>query len=63
MVRRAAIARDPLYGPALAYAAVCCYRLCLEGSEHRPRGDSRKGASFARQALQLRDQGMTLKKM
>ena len=51
VVRRAAIARDPLYGPALAYAAVCCYRLCLEGSSTDPEGDSRKGASFARQAL------------
>ena len=26
-----AIARDPRYGPALAWAAVCCYRLLLDG--------------------------------
>jgi TolB-like protein/class 3 adenylate cyclase/predicted ATPase len=48
-----AITRDPRYGPALAYAAVCCYRLCLEGSSTDPEGDSAKGASFARQALQV----------
>jgi len=48
-----AIARDPRYGPALAYAAVCCYRLCLEGASADPEGDSGKGASFARQALQV----------
>jgi TolB-like protein/class 3 adenylate cyclase len=48
-----AIARDQRYGPALAYAAVCCYRLCLEGSSTDPEEDSGKGAGFARQALQV----------
>jgi len=48
-----AIARDPRYGPALAYAALCCHRLCLEGSSTDPEGDSGKGVSFARQALQV----------
>jgi adenylate cyclase len=48
-----AIARDPDYGPALAYAAVCCSRLCLDGSSSDPGGDSRRGADFARRALQV----------
>src|SRR6516225_621475 len=48
-----AIARDPDYGPALAYAAVCCSRLCLDGSSTDPEGDTRRGADFARRALQV----------
>src|SRR5262249_37805860 len=48
-----AIARDPRYGPALAWAAFCYYWLCLEGSSTDPEEDRRKGASFARQALQV----------
>jgi len=46
-----AIARDPLYGPALAWAAMCCYRLCVDGSGADPVGDSRKGIDFAQRAL------------
>src|SRR5215469_11754167 len=48
-----AIARDPDYGPALAYAAVSCSRLCLDGSSTDPEGDSRRGADFARRALHV----------
>jgi TolB-like protein len=48
-----AIARDADYGPALAYAAVCCSRLCLDGSSTDPEGDTRRGADFARRALQV----------
>jgi TolB-like protein len=47
-----AITRDPDYGPALAYAAMCCYRLCLDGSGTDPEGDRRKGIDFARRALE-----------
>src|SRR5215467_8175851 len=31
-----AIARDPHYGPALAWAAVCCYRLVLDNRSEDP---------------------------
>jgi len=49
------IERDPQYGPALALAAVCCQRLCLDGLSADPKMDRRKGADFARRALQLAD--------
>jgi hypothetical protein len=39
-----AIARDPHYGPALAWAAFCCFRLLLT--------DRLKGVDFARRALE-----------
>ena len=29
-----AIERDPGYGPALAWAARCCLRLCMDGRSH-----------------------------
>jgi adenylate cyclase len=48
-----AIERDPRYGPALAWAAVCCHRLCLDGLSTDPEMHSRKGADFARRALQV----------
>src|SRR6516165_2618642 len=48
-----AIARDPHYGPALAWAAMCCYRLCVDGSGTDPDGDSRKGFDFAQRALEV----------
>src|SRR5215469_12928944 len=48
-----AIARDPHYGPALAWAAMCCYRLCVDGSGTDPEGDSRKGFDFAQRALEV----------
>src|SRR5215468_1416877 len=48
-----AIARDPHYGPALAWAAQCCYRLCVDGSGADPEGDSRKGFDFAQRALEV----------
>ena len=48
-----AIARDPHYGPALAWAAICCFRLIGDGqSEHRG-ADRLKGADFARRALEV----------
>jgi TolB-like protein/class 3 adenylate cyclase len=48
-----AIARDPRYGPALAWAAVCCMRLCGDGSAEDPEAERRKGADSARRALQV----------
>jgi TolB-like protein/class 3 adenylate cyclase len=45
-----AIERDPRYGPALAWAAFCCYRLFLD--EERE-ADRQKGADFARRALEV----------
>ena len=47
-----AIARDPHYGPALAWAAVCCHRMCTDRSNTDPEMDSRKGVDFGRRALQ-----------
>ena len=46
-----AIARDPSYGPALAYAAVCCFRLVGDGRSEDPEADCLKGTDFARRAL------------
>jgi TolB-like protein/class 3 adenylate cyclase len=48
-----AIERDPGYGPALAWAAVCCLRLCSDGLSKDPEADSHKGTDFARRALQV----------
>jgi adenylate cyclase len=48
-----AIARDPRYGPALAWAAFCCaFQLFDNRSEDRE-ADRRKGADFARRALEV----------
>src|SRR5258705_7062801 len=48
-----AIERDPRYGPALVWAAVCYARLCLDGCSEDPGTDSRKGADLARRALEV----------
>ena len=48
-----AIERDPHYGLALAWAAVCYARLCADGRSEDPEADSRKGADLARRALQV----------
>ena len=48
-----AIERDPRYGPALVWAAVCYARLCLDGWSADPETDSRKGADLARRALEV----------
>jgi hypothetical protein len=42
-----AIAPDPRYGPALAWAAHCCMRLILDGRSKNPAADSLKGVDFA----------------
>jgi TolB-like protein len=48
-----AITRDPSYGPALAWAAFCCYRLVTDGRSENPKADRLKGADFARRALEV----------
>jgi adenylate cyclase len=49
-----AIARDPRYGPALAWAALCCYRLLVDNrSEDDPAAAALKSADFARRALEV----------
>ncbi len=48
-----AIERDPCYGPALAWAAICYHRLCMDGRSKDPEADRRKGIDLARRALQV----------
>jgi TolB-like protein len=48
-----AIARDPRYGPALAVAALCCFRLLYDDRSEDPETDRLKGADYARRALEV----------
>ncbi len=50
-----AITRDPRYGPALAWAAVCCMRLLFDARSEDPEAErlKAKGAGFARRALEV----------
>jgi tetratricopeptide (TPR) repeat protein len=48
-----AIARDPNYGPALAWAALCCYRLVNDNRSEDLATDVRKGTDFAKRALEV----------
>jgi tetratricopeptide (TPR) repeat protein len=48
-----AIAHDPNYGTALAWAALCCHRLPLDGRSEDPEADRLKGVNFARRALEV----------
>jgi adenylate cyclase len=48
-----AIERDPRYGPALAWAAVCCFRLLNDDRSEDWEADRLKGADFARRALEV----------
>ena len=48
-----AIARDPRYGPALAWAAYCCHRLLVDDRSEDREADRVKGADFARRALEV----------
>jgi TolB-like protein/DNA-binding winged helix-turn-helix (wHTH) protein len=48
-----AITRDPRYGPALAFAAVCCFRLLYDDRSEDWEADHLKGADFARRALEV----------
>jgi TolB-like protein len=47
-----AIERDPHYGPALAWAALCCYRLLINDYSEDREALRLKGADFARRALE-----------
>jgi len=47
-----AIERDPRYGPALAWAAVCCL-LVTDRQSGDPEANTRKGVDFARRALEV----------
>jgi TolB-like protein len=46
-----AIGRDPGYGPALAWAAHCCYRLVMDGRSDDPVADRLKGIDFCQAGL------------
>jgi hypothetical protein len=46
-----AITRDPNYGPALAWAAVCHQRLCIDGASLDPQAEGRKAVDYASRAL------------
>jgi adenylate cyclase len=48
-----AISRDPNYGPALAWAAVCCHRLVVDGRSEDRQADRLKGSDYARRALKV----------
>jgi tetratricopeptide (TPR) repeat protein len=48
-----AIARDPCYGPALAWAAHCCVRLLFDDRSEDREADRVKGVDFARRALEV----------
>ena len=48
-----AIARDPHYGPALAWAAYCCFRVVQTDRSEDREADRLKGIEFARRALEV----------
>jgi TolB-like protein/class 3 adenylate cyclase len=48
-----AIERDSRYGPALAWAAYCCYRLLIDGRSEDPAADRLTSAVYARRALEV----------
>jgi adenylate cyclase len=48
-----AIARDPRYGQALAWAAFCCFRLLVDGRSDDEGATRLKGVDLARRALEL----------
>ena len=49
-----AIVRDPGHGPALAWAAFCCFRLAVDARSDDPDANRLKGIDFARRALEGR---------
>jgi tetratricopeptide (TPR) repeat protein len=48
-----AIARDPRYGPALGWAAFCCFRLLIGDRSEDREADRLKGTGLARRALEV----------
>jgi len=51
-----AIIRDPRYGPALAWAAVCNFRICLDGWAEDPTASRLNALALVEQALALTDE-------
>lgn len=47
-----AITRDPHYGPALAWAAISCFRLLLDNRSEEREIDRARGIEFGRRALE-----------
>ena len=47
-----AITRDPNFGPALAWAAICCFRQVADGRSEDREVDRLKATNFARRALE-----------
>ena len=50
-----AIARDPRYGPALAWAGICHYRLCFDGWAEDPVASRHQAVALAERALAVAD--------
>lgn len=48
-----AIRRDPRYAPALAWAALGCSRLLMDGRSDDPHVDTLRGVDYARRALEV----------
>ena len=48
-----AIERDPSYGPALAYAAICYLRSVFDSRSDNPEADGRVATDLARRALEV----------
>jgi adenylate cyclase len=48
-----AIARDPQYGPALAFAAYCCMQLVSDAADPDRDATRQKGIEFGRRAVEL----------
>jgi adenylate cyclase len=46
-----AVARDPRYGPALAFASICHMRLVVDGWAEDPEASRQKAVAFAHRAL------------
>ncbi len=47
-----AVARDPRFAPALAWAATCCFRIVSDGRSADPAADRLRSIAFARRALE-----------
>ncbi len=48
-----AVARDPHFAPALAWAGTCCFRLVSDGRSSDPTADRLRSVAFARRALEV----------
>ena len=48
-----AVSRDPNYGPALAWASYCRYRLVSDSRSQDPEADRLKSTDFARRSLEV----------